>query len=125
MRILLSIALAALLCSCGSLLAPKVNPRILIVDRSGNPVAGAVVRPENEDARDTRETLTDYEIAARTSDAQGMIRASLEDYYWDSDSCYHFRIHRYGFEDFEIAVSKDLMPPVLKIELRDRSGPAR
>jgi hypothetical protein len=121
MRILLSIALAALLCSCGALSAPKANPRILIVDRSGYPVAGAVVRPENEDAKDTRETLTDFEIAARTSNAQGMIHTGLEDYFWDSDSCYHFRIHRDGFEDFELAVSKELLPPVLKIELRERS----
>ena len=125
MRILLSIALAALLSSCGILSPAQVNPRIVVVDRSGNPVAGAVVLPENEDAKDTRETLTDFEIAARTSNAQGMIHTGLEDYFWDSDSCYHFRVHRDGFEDSEIAVSKELLPAVLKIELRERSGPAR
>jgi hypothetical protein len=125
MRTLLSVTLAALLSSCNLGAPSKDNPRIVVVDHSGNPVSGAVVLPENEDARDSRENLTEYEIAARTSDAAGMIRASLDDYYWESDSCYHFRVRRAGFESFEIAVSKELMPPVLRIELRERSAPAR
>lgn len=125
MRTLLSVALAALLSSCSLVTPPKVNPRIVVVDHFGNPVAGAAVLPENEDSKDTRENLTEYEIANRTSNAAGMIHASFDDYFWDSDSCYHFRVRRAGFEDLEIAVSKELLPPVLKIELRERSAPAR
>ncbi len=125
MRILLSVALAALLSSCGIVSPPQANPRIVVVDHFGNPVAGAVVRPENEDSKDNREKLTDWEIAACTSNDQGMIQANLEDYYWDSDSCYPIRVHRDGYEDFELAVSRELLPLVLKIELRDRYEPAK
>ena len=127
MRILISIALAAILSACGVLPSSKVNPRVEVVDRSGAPVQGAIVRPEPEDPRDaetpTRELKSD--LAERTTDAQGRIRADLEDYFWGTDSCYHFRVHRDGFEDFEISVSRDLMPAVFRIELRDAAEPSR
>jgi hypothetical protein len=108
--------------ACAS--APSANPhgRIMLVDGLGAPVQGAVVLPEEGDLKTTRQTnWSKDEIAARVSDSQGMVRADLEQYYWDSDGCYHFRVLRTGFEDFAMTVSKDLFPSVLKVNLEPES----
>jgi hypothetical protein len=127
MRALACALLALALSACGSISKPGLDTRVIVVDRFGTPVQGALVRPEPEDTQEATllQNETKPEILARVSNAQGMIRADLEDYYWDSDKCYHFHVHRPGFEDFDVAVSKDLMPPVYRIELRDRAEPAK
>jgi hypothetical protein len=127
MRALACALLVLAFAACSSTVAPRVDPHIVVVDRFGTPIEGALVRPEPEDVKEATllQNETKPEVRARVSNAQGMIRADLEDYYWETDNCYHFRVHREGFEDFEIAVAKDLMPPVYRIELRDRVEPAK
>lgn len=90
----------------------------MIVDGHGAPVQGATVLPDDSDNRGTsREILSDEDIQARISDAQGIVHADLDQYFWDLDGCYHFRVHRSGFEDLTMSVSKDLYPSLLRINL--------
>ena len=93
---------------------------MVVVDALGAPVQGAflylVAEDENPSAKPEHFTLA--ELKARTSDAQGMIRAELDDFLWESDHCYHFRVRRSGFEDVTMSVSRDLFPPVLRIEMK-------
>jgi hypothetical protein len=112
------IAWMVLASACASGPGAKTGGRILLVDGLGVPVQGAVVLPEEGDLKPTRQiNWPKDEIEARVSDSQGVVRADLEQYYWDSDGCYHFRVLRAGFEDFAMTVSKDLFPPVLKVTL--------
>jgi hypothetical protein len=46
----------------------------------------------------------------------------MDDCLWPSDDCYHFRVHRSGYEDSTISVSKDLFPPMLKVELTEKNS---
>jgi hypothetical protein len=121
MRLLASGLLVLALAACNTI-SPKANSRLVVVDRSGTPIAGAVVEPVPDDLRAaaTIENLSKYELKNWTTDAEGMIHNDLEEYYWDADSCYHFHVHRAGYEDFDISVSKELMPATYRIELRDR-----
>jgi hypothetical protein len=122
MRALISMVLFGLVAGCGSVSEGNPGGRVMIVDRLGNPVQDALVLPESEDgAALPRDTMR--ETKDRTSNAQGMVRADLDDYLWSSDACYHFRIHRAGFEDAELTVSRDLFPAVLKIEMRATARP--
>jgi hypothetical protein len=117
-RLLVSMGLLVLASACASAPGAKAGGRILVVDGLGVPVQGAVVLPEEGDLKPTRQiNWTSEDIAARVSDSQGIVRADLEQYYWDSDGCYHFRVLRVGFEDFAMTVSKELFPPVLKVTL--------
>ena len=118
MRTLISIVLAALIAACASTRGAKAPARIMLVDESGSPVQGAVVLPEDSGYPGARrEHLSEAEEQARISDPQGLVYAELDQYCWDSDSCYHFRIRRANYEDATMTVSKDLFPPVLRISL--------
>ena len=118
MRVLLPLALAALASACSTTDEAKPEGRIMVVDARGAPIQGALLMPEEEFQDVDRTRLTKEERDARLSDAQGSIHAELDDFFWQGDGCYHFRIHREGFEDVDMAVSRDLYPPVLRIELK-------
>src|ERR1019366_9932365 len=108
MRAFISIALVVLISACVSTRGAKAAARIMLVDGSGAPIQGAVVLPEDPEYPGARRgNLSDAEEQARISDSQGLVHAELDQYFWDSDSCYHFRIHRAGFEDATMTVSKD------------------
>jgi hypothetical protein len=113
--ILLAVAAAALVSACSSLTAKKAD-RIMLVDSSGARVPGATVLPEDEDIRTNTPRLSPDD-PAQVSDANGMVRADIEQYLWEADGCYHFRITRPGFEPMTMSVSKELCPPVLTIKL--------
>lgn len=121
MRFFLGAFLLVALAGCNSF-SSKPNTRLVVVDHSGAPVAGAVIEPVPEDSKAATliESQAQFEKDKWTTGPDGMIHNDLEEYYWDSDSCYHFHVHRLGYEDFDITVSKDLMPPIYRIELRDR-----
>ena len=108
--------------ACASTGGAKPEGRIMIVGALGVPVQGAIVVPDSSDDMTGdqgagRRLPSQGEIDARTSDAQGIIHADLDQYLWDSDGCYHFRIRRFGFEDVTMAVSRDLFPQMLTINL--------
>ena len=115
---LVPLALAALASACTSAPSPKAAGRITLVDVSGAPIQGALVMPEVEYQNSAPRRDTQDEFEARVSDVNGVVRAPLEDYFWESDACYHFRIHKDGFEDVTMAVSRDLYPSELRIDLR-------
>jgi hypothetical protein len=130
LRALVPLALAALASACSTAPSPKAAGRITLVDGSGAPIQGALVLPEVEFPNSPQRRDTQEEFEARVSDAYGVIRAPLDDYFWESDACYHFRIHKDGFDDVTMAVSRDLYPSVLRIDLRPQApdappGPAR
>ena len=113
-------ALLALASACSSPPKDNAGGRIMVVDAHGAPLPGAflAVVPEAENPSARPQAYTTAELRAHTSDAQGMIRVDLDDYLWDSDHNYHFRVRRQGYEDETLSVSTDLFPPVLRIELR-------
>ena len=117
---ILSLIAAALVSACSSTSGAAEGGRVAVVDALGAPVQGAflyaVAEDESPSARP--EHFTSAELKARTSDAQGMIRAELDDFLRESDHCYHFRVRRSGFEDVTMSVSRDLFPPVLRIEMK-------
>jgi hypothetical protein len=106
-----------LVSGCSSVLGEKEIGRVMLVDGRGAPVQGALVIPEYENPQSVPQDYSKKELEDRTSNAQGMVVVGLDEYYWDTDHCYHFRVRRYGFEDVAMAVSRDLFPAVLKIEL--------
>jgi hypothetical protein len=114
------VALLGLVSACSSPPKDNAGGRIMVVDARGAPLAGAFLSllPEYENASSRPTAYTTAELRAHTSDTQGMIRVDLDDYLWDSDHNYHFRIRRGGYEDVTMSVSPDLLPPVLKIEMR-------
>lgn len=121
MRFLACAFLVLLVSSCASRPSERPSAKILVVDSRGTPIPGAIILFVDSDERRQRtERLSDEEVAERTSDLQGLIRAELDPGYWDTDGSYHFRIHRAGYEDVEMAVSKELFPPLLKITLDPR-----
>jgi hypothetical protein len=109
---------------CSSMHAEKPPGRILLVDGRGMPVQGGVVLPDDAEAnaKTSRQLQNDAEDLGWISDTQGLVHADLDQYLWDSDGCYHFRVRRGGYKDVEMSVSKDLFPPVLKIPL-ERATP--
>jgi hypothetical protein len=116
---LLLMGAALLFSACGSMSGLDPRGQILVVDAAGAPLAGAVVLPDAE--YDTPlPPYTASELKDRSTNANGTILIYLDDYYWASDSCYHFRVRRAGYEDETMAVSKDLFPAVLKIDMRPR-----
>jgi hypothetical protein len=120
MRALLALVLVALAPACSSTPGAAEGGRMAVVDSLGAPVQGAFLyaMPEDENPPARPEKYTSAERKARTSDAQGMLRAELDDFLWESDHCYHFRVRRSGFEDVTMSVSRDLFPPVLRIEMK-------
>jgi hypothetical protein len=121
---LVPVLLAIFLSACGSMSAGDSKAHILVVDGRGGPIRGALVLPEDETESGSRHEYTEYEKAERSTDAQGNLRLDLGDYYWASDGCYHFRVTRRGYEAETMAVSKDLFPGVLKVDMRPREPDA-
>ncbi len=115
----LSIALAALAPGCASGREKAPEPaRIVAVTPSGAPIQGAILLPEVENERNAPPLLSPEDIRERTSDARGQFHVDLESYFWSSDGCFHFRVIGGGFETVTMAVSRDLFPPVLRIEMK-------
>lgn len=109
--------------ACSSMTGGNAGSRVMVVDGSGTPVRGAILVPDDEYPATSRlRNYTDQELAEHGSDAQGLIVAHLEDCLWDSDGCYHFRIIKKGYEDVTMTVSKALFPPVMRVELKSRTG---
>jgi hypothetical protein len=104
--------------------AEKPPGRILLVDGRGAPVPGGIVLPDDAEttAKTSRQLQNDAVDLGWISDAQGIVHADLDQYLWDSDGCYHFRVRRGGYKDVTMSVSKDLFPQVLKISL-ERASP--
>jgi hypothetical protein len=117
---LLPIALAVLVSACGSASGGEARGQILIVDAAGAPIKGALVLPDPEFPPAEAPRLTDSELKERSTNEQGLILVYLEDFYWNADGCYHIRVRRGGYEDETLAVSRDLFPAVLKIDMRLR-----
>ena len=118
MRLLITLGMILLLAACSSSTDKEEAPALIVIDARGLPIKGALVMPEpvgRESADPTR--LSHDEMLLRTSDAQGIVRADLEIYYWPNDGCFHFVATRPGYETATISVSKDLFPTPLKIKL--------
>jgi hypothetical protein len=122
-RAVAAACLLAMAAGCGSLSVPEPAGRILVVDGSGAPLQGAVIFPDYEYSS-SQKTYTREDIDALSSDAQGVIHADLDDYLWDKDGCYHFVIRRAGYDAATMSVSKDLLPPVLKVVMVPKSSPS-
>jgi len=120
MRILGALCLVLLLSACNSTPDGGARGAIVVVDGSGAPIKGAVLIPEDEGPTAATPRYVQAEIDARTSDAKGVLPADLDMCLWD-DGCYHFRIHKGGYEDAAMVVSRDLFPPVLRIVLKPPS----
>jgi hypothetical protein len=119
-RLLLApLILAALVSSCTS--PNSIQGRVMVVDGYGYPVQGAVLAALDENGNDTPHAFDEYEIRARSSDAHGIFHVDLEDCFWPSDGSYHFRIQKDGFDDVEMSVSRDLFPPMLRVDLKARA----
>jgi hypothetical protein len=99
--------------------ADKPPGRILLVDGRGKPVQGGIVLPDDVEtnAKTSRQLQNDALDLGWISDAQGLVHADLDQYLWESDGCYHFRVRRGGYKNIEMSVSRDLFPQVLKISL--------
>jgi hypothetical protein len=120
LRILFTTGLVVLLCACSSV--PKGPGVVMIVDRHGTPLQNGVLVADEENAPVQPHDYDKYELAERASDAKGVFHVDLEECYWASDNCYHFKIFRTGFENFSMTVSKDLFPPVLKITMVEKGS---
>jgi hypothetical protein len=118
---LISVVLAVLLSACNSKSGANANGRVMVVGTNGVPIQGAILVPEEENPPTATQRYSDAELRERASNAKGIISVELDDCLWDSDGCYHFRIRRNGFEDVAMTVSKELFPPVLRIELKVKS----
>jgi hypothetical protein len=116
---LYAVGAALLFSGCGSMSGLDPRGQILVVDALGAPLADAVVLPDAE-YDSAPPPYKDSDLRERSTNAKGTVLVYLDDYYWASDSCYHFRVHKTGYEDEAMAVSKDLFPAVLKIDMRPR-----
>lgn len=116
-RALAAAALVSLAAACGSVSSPDVNGHILVVDGLGTPIRGAVIYPDYEYSSSRERHYTRDDLEELSSNAQGMINTDMDDFRWDKDGCYHFRIRRAGYEEATMSVSTDLLPPVLKVVL--------
>jgi hypothetical protein len=128
MRLLTSLLLLCLVASCKSVPTPDEIGRVKAVNRHGDPIPLAVLTPDFENPPVVPHVYDDDELKQRASDANGVFHIDMDDCLWASDQNYHFRIHRAGYEDSVISVSKDLFPPMLKVELREKGSedaPAR
>jgi hypothetical protein len=123
--LIVGLAAAALLVlapGCGSVSAPDTGSRVVVVDGAGTPIKGAVIYPDYEYSS-SQKTYTKDDLEELASDAQGLIHADLDAFLWDKDGCYHFVIRRAGYESATMSVSKDLLPPVLKVVMVARANP--
>ncbi len=120
LRAWVPVAVALLVSACGSASVGDVRGQILIVDSLGAPIRGALVLPDPEFPPAEAPRYTESEIKERSTDAQGMVLVYLDDFYWNSDGCYHIRVRRNGYEEEAMTVSRDLFPSVLKIDMRPR-----
>ena len=118
---LLALALTA---GCSTLTGPDPKGQLLLVDSAGMPVAGVAVVPGQESDNAPAPNYAQLALEKHTSDAQGRLQVDLDEFVWSSDGNYHFLIHRAGYEDFTMTASKDLFPPLLRIELKARAAPA-
>jgi len=112
-----ALAAALALSACGSALISGARAQVLVVDSLGNPVRGAVVLPD-DDSPASHRGFTEAEMKERSTNGQGLLAVFLDDFLWASDGNYHLRVLAVGFEDEAMTVSKDLFPPVLRVELR-------
>jgi hypothetical protein len=124
MRKFLALALVALIAGCATAPTPDELGRVTVVDRRGTPLQSAVLSPDPENPPAVPRAYDDAEIKERSSDANGVFHVDMDDCIWSSDGCYHFRIHRAGFDDFTMVVSKELFPPMLRVEMRDKVADA-
>lgn len=115
------VILAVLACACGSLSGSDPRGQVLVVDAGGNPLRNATVLPDPEFQSGMPPKYTDAELQERATNAQGIVLIYLDDYYWKDDACYHLRVHLNGYEDETVSVSKELLPQVLRIDLRPRA----
>ena len=115
-------ALLALGAGCGSVSSAELNGHILVVDTSGAPLRGAVIFPDYEYSSSQRQYSRE-DVEAFSTNAQGTIDINLDDFLWDTDGCYHFRVQRAGYETDTMSVSKDLLPPLLKVTMSPVSSP--
>jgi len=115
-------ALMALAPGCGSVPAADVNGHILVVDTGGAPLKGAVIFPDYEYSSSQRQ-YSKEDVQAFSTNAQGMVDMSLDDFLWDRDGCYHFRVQRAGYETSTMSVSRDLLPPLLRVTMAPVSSP--
>ncbi len=121
LRACIPVGLALLVSACGSLSSGELRGQILVVDAQGAPLNAALVVPDPEFPPAEAPRFSDSEIKERSTDAQGMVSVYLDDFFWNSDGCYHIRVRRVGYEDETLAVSRDLFPAVLKIDMRPKS----
>lgn len=125
MKALAGVAAAALLAlasGCGSVSTADLNGHILVVDPSGAPLRGAVIFPDYEYSSSQRQ-YSKEDVEAFSTNAQGMVDMSLDDFLWDKDGCYHFRVQRAGYETSTMSVSRDLLPPLLKVTMSPVANP--
>ncbi|HZZ18027.1 MAG TPA: hypothetical protein VFE25_01595 [Opitutaceae bacterium] len=122
MRLLTALLLVCLVASCKSVPTADELGRVRVVNRHGDPIQYAVLTPDLENTPPAPHAYDDDEIKQRSSDANGVFHIDMDDCIWESDQNYHFRIHRAGYDDFTMAVSKDLFPPMLKVELREKGS---
>jgi hypothetical protein len=125
MRVLLAVLLLSITAGCKTTLTDDQLGRVMVVDRRGTPLQNAVLTPDLETAPVVPRVYDDAEIKERASDAKGVFHVDMDDCIWSSDECYHFRIHRAGFEDSTMVVSKDLFPPMLRVEMREKGWDAQ
>jgi hypothetical protein len=119
---LLVFLLLVLVAGCKSAVDPDLTGRILVVNAHGVPIPGATVLPYDE-SESRKSDLTPEDRKALTTDPHGLVTVLLESYYWSEDGCYHFRVHRTGFDTATETVSKDLFPAELRIELKAEGQP--
>jgi hypothetical protein len=119
MRLITALLLVCLVASCKTAPTPDELGRVKVVNRHGVPIQYAVLTPDFESPPVVPHVYDDAELKERSSDAEGVFHVDMDDCIWTSDENYHFRIHRAGYEDSTISVSKDLFPPMLKVELRE------
>jgi hypothetical protein len=122
-KILSLCAAACALTACSYFGTPRSKNQILVLDENGRPVADAILLAEDDSHGSGYRNTTQEEDFAPRSGPDGVITADLDEYLWSSDDCYHFSIHKRGFEDTATTVSRELIPQVLKVELRSRAWP--
>jgi hypothetical protein len=117
-RALLGLALAGLLAACSSSPDAGGPSRVRVVDSHGIPIMNATLLADDEFPSGGQRVYSQEELNARASDAQGYFHVDLDESLWRGDGFYHFRVHRVGYEDEVMVVSKDLFPPLLRIEMK-------
>jgi hypothetical protein len=121
MRPFLAVLLVALLCACSTAPTPDELGRVMIVDARGVPLQNGVLTPDLEHPPVVSHVYDDDELKDRASDAHGVFHIDMDDCIWESDECYHFRIHLAGYDDAAMVVSRDLFPPMLKVVMQAKT----